>query len=432
MPRGAVEHASARRSTARRRAGIARSAGSGRRCAPRPGTVPCERAAPRPWARRCARPGVGGRSRRAESNAARRARPSRGRTRSRPARTRDRPRSRARPGSAKGPRSSARRDRRSASSDRDFRGWSRRQSRPVRERRRPRTSPQRSCARSSRRRPPDRRRAGRSTCAGAGPREIVAPRIATIRRTTGFCIRMRASSVTSRALETWPGASSPSGRTKCVSSRPSRRARRFIMRTKRSTSPCPTCSASAHAASFALWISAASIRSRTESRSPARSGMLDSPTAAACGEIVTMSSRRACSSVTSTVIIFVRLAIGTRLAGLFARSTSPVRPSSTMYARALTSGRAARAGGTSASAAAMESSQSFNGRKATGGSERTANDEHGRRHEQEEGDRKGVPPRLRAPVEVPHQPEAVQTSLFRRAASCAAAERQSSSVVLNA
>ena len=70
--------------------------------------------------------------------------------------------------------------------------------------------------------------------------------------------------------------------------------------------------------------------------------------------------------------------------------------------------------------------------KATGGSERTANDEHGCRHEQEEGDRKGVPPRLRAPVEVPHQPEAVQTSLFSRAASCAAAERQSSSVALNA
>ena len=32
---------------------------------------------------------------------------------------------------------------------------------------------------------------------------------------------MRASLVTSRALETWPGASSPSGRTKCVSRRPS-------------------------------------------------------------------------------------------------------------------------------------------------------------------------------------------------------------------
>ena len=153
--------------------------------------------------------------------------------------------------------------------------------------------------------------------------------MATILRTTGFCISSRASVVTSRALETWPGASRPSGRTKWVSSRPSCRARRFISATNLVSLPWPTWSASAQAASFALWMSAASTRSRTEIRSPARRPMLDSPTAAASGEIVTMSLSRERSSVSSTVIIFVRLAIGIRSPGLCASSTSPLRPSST-------------------------------------------------------------------------------------------------------
>ena len=60
------------------------------------------------------------------------------------------------------------------------------------------------------------------------PPEIVAGRIRTIWRTSGRCMTIRASSVTSRALDTWPGASRPSGRTKCVSRRPSCRARWFI------------------------------------------------------------------------------------------------------------------------------------------------------------------------------------------------------------
>ena len=58
--------------------------------------------------------------------------------------------------------------------------------------------------------------------------------------------------VTSRALETWPGTSSPSGLTKCVSVRPSSRARAFISGRNAATLPPPTCAASAFAASFAL------------------------------------------------------------------------------------------------------------------------------------------------------------------------------------
>src|SRR6266540_2472027 len=169
-------------------------------------------------------------------------------------------------------------------------------------------------------------------------------------------MRILASVVTSRALETWPAASSPSGRTKCVSARPSWRARRFIIETKRCSLPRPTCCASAHAASFALWMSAASSKSRTVSCSPARSGTLDSPTAAASGEIVTSSVGLASSRVRRTVMSLVRLATGTRRAGFWASSTSPVRPSSTMYARASTLGPAAKAAGARASTAARTSS----------------------------------------------------------------------------
>ena len=102
------------------------------------------------------------------------------------------------------------------------------------------------------------------------------------RRTTGFCIATRASLVTSRALDTWPGASRPSGRTKCVSVSPSgappsrSSSRRSAPRCRRRRGR-----ASAHAASFALWISAASTRSPTVSRSPGARSMVDSPTAAA-------------------------------------------------------------------------------------------------------------------------------------------------------
>ena len=84
----------------------------------------------------------------------------------------------------------------------------------------------------------------------------------------GFCIATRASLVTSRALDTCPGASRPSGFAKRVSVSPSARAFAFIKPTKRGIEPSPTCAASAFAASFALWISAARSRSATVSRSP--------------------------------------------------------------------------------------------------------------------------------------------------------------------
>ena len=61
------------------------------------------------------------------------------------------------------------------------------------------------------------------------------------------------------------------------------------------------------------------------------------------------------------------------------------------------------------------------------GSERAADDEHGGRDEQQERDRQRIAPSLGTPVDVSHQPEAVQTSLLSRAASAAAADRQSSS-----
>jgi hypothetical protein len=84
------------------------------------------------------------------------------------------------------------------------------------------------------------------------PPEIDAVRILTIFRTIGWRIAIRASLVTSRALDTWPGASRPSGRTKCVSRRPRARALAFIIDTNRGTLPWPTYDASAHAASLAL------------------------------------------------------------------------------------------------------------------------------------------------------------------------------------
>ena len=53
------------------------------------------------------------------------------------------------------------------------------------------------------------------------PPAIVSVSSPTVSRTNRVCMRMRASFVTSAALEYSPGASSPSGRTKCVSLSPS-------------------------------------------------------------------------------------------------------------------------------------------------------------------------------------------------------------------
>ena len=109
-----------------------------------------------------------------------------------------------------------------------------------------------------------------------------------------------------------------------------------------------------------------------------------------------------------------------------------MRPSATRYERASTLGPAAKAEGTNERTAAIRSSLSFTGAKCTRASERPAYDEHRSGHEQQECDRQRIAPGLRPPVEVPHQPEAVQTSLFSLAASAAAAERQSSSAVRKA
>ena len=133
---------------------------------------------------------------------------------------------------------------------------------------------------------------------------------------------------------------------------PSRRARAFIIATKRASLPWPTYEASASAASFALATRAASSRSRTVRCSPATSPAEDSPTEAASGLTVTSAFKRVCSSVSSTVISFVMLAIGTRAAALCASSTSPVEPFSTIQARPLTCGAAPSAGAASTRAAA--------------------------------------------------------------------------------
>ena len=95
--------------------------------------------------------------------------------------------------------------------------------------------------------------------------------LATVRRTKAIRIAARASSVTSRAVDTCPGVSRPSGRTKFVCRRPSARAFAFINSAKAGYEPA-TWSASASAALFALWISAASTRSATAAGRPRAAG----------------------------------------------------------------------------------------------------------------------------------------------------------------
>src|ERR671928_386988 len=85
--------------------------------------------------------------------------------------------------------------------------------------------------------------------------------------------------------------------------------------------------------------------------------MLDSPTDAASGAAVTTCESRSRSSVTSTVISFVMLAIGRRLAGARAASTSPVAPFTTTYARAATGGGPASADGATRRATAATTNQ---------------------------------------------------------------------------
>ena len=101
-------------------------------------------------------------------------------------------------------------------------------------------------------------------------------------------------------------------------------ARAFIHPTKRLTSPCDAADASASAALFALWMSAPASRSLTVTRSPADSGMRDSPTCAASPLTVTTSVGFRCFRAMSTVMSFVMLAIGIASCALCDASTSPV------------------------------------------------------------------------------------------------------------
>ena len=90
------------------------------------------------------------------------------------------------------------------------------------------------------------------------------------------------------------------------------------------------------------------------SRSPARRPALDSPTLAARGPTVTTSDGFVRSTVSSTVINLVMLAIGTRAPASRDSSTSPVAPFSTTKERPVTCGGAASTGAASARAAAAK------------------------------------------------------------------------------
>src|SRR5580765_5207584 len=106
------------------------------------------------------------------------------------------------------------------------------------------------------------------------------------------------------------------------------------------------------AASFALWIRAAWIKSRSVTRSPGRRLIVDSQTAAVREEIVAASSSDACSSATIAVISFVIEAIGRRSRSSCDARTSPVPEFWTRYASASTGGGAAAATTASASVVA--------------------------------------------------------------------------------
>src|SRR5215211_7052242 len=127
--------------------------------------------------------------------------------------------------------------------------------------------------------------------------------------------------------------------------------------TNEPTFPRESPAAIAYAASFALWISAALIRSPSDRRSPARSLTVDSPTTSAWGSTTTLEPTRARSSATRTVISFVMLAIGTRACASRDASTSPVEGLTTRYERPATGGGAGSAGSTSTSAATATTSK---------------------------------------------------------------------------
>ena len=179
-----------------------------------------------------------------------------------------------------------------------------------------------------------RRRAGRPRCAASRPPAIVAGLLADgVADEAGPHQRRARASSRRAALEYVRPArrARPGGRSACRAGRappPSRSSARANDGKSGATE-----SASASAASFADWISAPLIRSRTVSCSPARRSIVDSPTAAARGSTVT----------TSRELVVLerdehrhqlrdRRDRQSRRAACDDASTSPVRASSTRYA----------------------------------------------------------------------------------------------------
>ena len=127
-----------------------------------------------------------------------------------------------------------------------------------------------------------------------------------------------------RSTRARPRRAHPDARSACASARASPPPS-FIQSTNCGTSPREAPAASASAASFALWMSAPSSRSCTLTTCPACSGMLSSPTCAACAVTRTSSSGRRCCSATITVMSFVMLAMGSSFVRVRRREHLPVR-----------------------------------------------------------------------------------------------------------
>ena len=120
-------------------------------------------------------------------------------------------------------------------------------------------------------------RAGRSTCASTRPPAIDAVARRRCRGRTARASRPGASVVTSAAVEYAPGASRPSGRTKCVCARPSAIAFAFI-RLRERVEVRRGAERERDSGVVRRLDQRAPIRSRTVSCSPARRSMLSWPT----------------------------------------------------------------------------------------------------------------------------------------------------------
>ena len=256
----------------------------------------------------------------APPRAARRA----GRSPSRRARRCGRARSPRPSGTARAPTRAARRGRRSGPRGSRRRGSSRRPSAPAARRRDLRPAGAVRVPRLDADEAREASRAGRSSVTRRRPATVVVAPAATVSRMNGFRIATRASFVTSRALETWPGASRPSGLTKCVSVSPSSRA----LRVHQLDEALDAAVADVGRERVRGVVRALDQRGRergraTLSRSPGERSIVDSPTAAAPLETVTTLVGPARSSATRTVISFVIDAIGSRSRSSSCASTSP-------------------------------------------------------------------------------------------------------------